>query len=274
MKKNILFTLSFIIFFSVSMLLFYYSNFNTSNSNLVKVAILDSGINQDHKFFSNINFKSYNAIDNNSKYTEDNYNHGTGIASLIVDPLSKKDRSNVVVYNVKVINDNGIGKPSCMLGGLKWAIKEEVDIINISAGFQTNNPEIKKLISQAYEKGIVVIASAGNNLGFEVDYPAKLNQVISISSISQSKTQSLTSSTGKIDFVSIGEGVKVANNKNTYEVRNGSSFATAKVTAYLLHNMIKNGNLRGYEKSYHFLLDTADSSISKENSIFGNGYIE
>lgn len=275
MKRKLLFLLSFIIIFSGIVLLIFYFGFDNSKPRQpLKVAILDSGIYEKHDFLEDINFKSYNSIENSSNQTEDDSNHGTGIASLIINPLSKEERSNVLIYNVKVVTEDGDGSPDYMIKGLRWAIKEKVDVINISAGFQTNNTEIEDLINQAFEKGIVIIASAGNNLGFDSDYPAKLNNVISISSISSNKTQSLTSSTGKIDFVSIGEKVKVANNKNTYELRTGSSYATAKVTAFLVKSMIEDEKIRGYKNSYKYLSNSANKSISKDKSIFGNGYIE
>ncbi len=275
MKKKLLFSLYFITIIAGIVLLNYYLGLdNSETKDPIKVAILDSGIYEKHDFFENVNFKSYNSIENSSEKAIDDLNHGTGIASLIVNPLNKEERANVIFYNVKIVTEDGIGNPDYMIKGLRWAIKEKVDVINISAGFQTNNTEVENLVNQAYENGIVIIASAGNNLGLDTDYPAKLKKVISVSSISSNKTQSLSSSIGKIDFVSIGEKVKVANNKNTYEFRNGSSYATAKVTAFLVKSMIENEKIRGFENSYRYLLGSANKSISNDKSIFGNGYIE
>ncbi|MGV2445111.1 UNVERIFIED_CONTAM: S8 family serine peptidase [Bacillus sp. ATCC 13368] len=87
-------------------------NYNFESKSISKdkivVAVLDSGINQNHTELKGIVKKSFNAL-NNSNDLSDNFGHGTAIAGLIA---SKNDDSigvskNVVINSVKVIQDNG-----------------------------------------------------------------------------------------------------------------------------------------------------------------------
>ncbi|WP_404447550.1 S8 family serine peptidase [Sutcliffiella horikoshii] len=238
----------------------------------VKIAIFDSGINEEHEFFENLNFSSFGKYKYNGI---DNFNHGTGVTSLIVDSLTKTQKKALIIYNVKILDEKGIGELTRMKEGLRLAINENVDVINISAGFQTYDAEIEDLIKEADNKGIIIIASAGNNIGFKVDYPARFKEVISISSINKDMDPSPTSSVGKIDFVSVGENVKVANNDYTYGIQSGSSYATAKVTGYLLSEMLKNDEITDYHSAYQYLLNSAKHPKTPTNKeIYGNGIIE
>lgn len=246
---------------------------SNGNEERIKVAVLDSGINEEHEFFEDITFRS--PSEDKDDKGADHFNHGTGVTSLLIDSLTKSQKEALVIYNVKILDDNGIGDPNSMKKGLEWAIEENVDVMNISAGFQTYDEAIDLLIKKAVNQGMVIIASAGNNVGFEVDYPARLNEVISISSINRDKNPSPTSSVGKIDFVSVGEKVKVANNDNTYGIKSGSSYATAKVTGYLIKGMFEDPDITDYNSAYSYLLHAAKplgSTMGKD--LYGNGLIE
>lgn len=274
MNKKIIFG-TFIAIFVISVLTFTNQN-KEKEKYPIKVAILDSGVDKSHKDFSGITFESYNAISNNTTEVIDDNGHGTAVASLIVKYLSKEQAESTVFYDIKILNKDGSGSPNSAVKGLKWAIEQDVDIINFSAGYQTEHKELRNLIEEAIDMGIIVIASAGNNLGFDVDYPAKLQNVISVGSISQDKKRSITSSIGKVDFVTVGENIKVAQVGTGYRKESGSSLATAKVTSFVLKGLHEENDLiKNPHKITKYLENAAyDLGDTGQDMIFGKGYIE
>lgn len=272
-RKNmfILFIFFFLIFLAVTK---YQSSTPTP---FVKVAILDTGILKEHESFQGVSFKSYDAIGKSeTNEVSDRNGHGTAITSTFLDSFSKIKHGSIMIYDVKVLNDEGLGNPEDTIAGIKWAFEQDVDIINISAGFQTPNLKLEKAIANAIEHGIVVVASAGNNLGFDADFPARLTGVISVSSVTEDKQKSITSSIGKIDFVTIGQNVQAANIEGSTSTNSGSSFATVKIASYLAEKMLGDSKLlKNPTKAYQVLIEsTEDLGEAGDDEIYGKGYIK
>lgn len=232
-------------FISCILLLFYgiyKHNLNSSKAKdqNLRIAILDSGIKKELHNHSFSVVKEYNAL-NPGDPVIDNYGHGTAVAGIITSiPKSKNKR--VDIYDVKVLDDSGSGEIKDLIAGIKWAINESVDIINISLGLHEDNELLAKVIQEALEKDIIVVASAGNNYGLYVDYPAKYEGVISVSAIKDNKEKLFSDESGKIDIVDYGiniESVDLSGNKSEFS---GSSFATANATKKILL-LILNGEL-------------------------------
>lgn len=192
----------------------------------IKIAIVDSGIS-DHPAIANKIVESYNLIE--SEDEKDYLNHGTAIAGIIAGEDEKVCgiNPNVSLYNVKVLDEKGNGDVQDLIKGIEWAILKDVDIINISFGTPNASNDLKNIIDKANEKGIIVVASAGNKYGLNVDYPAKYENVISIGSINKDLKKSIFGAAGKIDFVLPGEGIDSINHSNGAQIYDGTSFSTA-----------------------------------------------
>jgi minor extracellular protease Epr len=176
----------------------------------VKVAILDSGISP-HDDLKNKIVASYNAIETDQEPIDD-LNHGTAIAGIIASSHNKMGfygiaKDTVEIYNVKVLNSQGKSDFQTVINGIEWSIKNKVDIINISFGFETNNSELQNVIKKALAKGIIMVAASGNTLGLRVDYPAKYEGVISVSALKSDFTTYSYSGKGKIDYAAPGKNI-------------------------------------------------------------------
>ena len=161
--------------------------FDTQKENEpIKIAILDSGINKKHNEFKGLTFKEYNAIEPGKEIVDD-FGHGTAIAGIIAARGIKTTGviHNVILYDVKVLNEKGGGKINDVIEGIEWCIKKNVDIINISFGFSSEKEGLKEAIDKAINHNIIITAASGNTLGLTVDYPAKYHNVLSISSFDE-----------------------------------------------------------------------------------------
>lgn len=193
----------------------------------VKVAILDSGINEEYLEFPVKD--EFNIIDPKSP-THDEMDHGTPIASIIIS-------SKIDLFDVKVLDKEGRGKPEDVIKSIEWCIEKEVDIINISFGYQTENLEVKTIIEEASAQGILIIAAAGYTFGFGVDFPAKYKDVLSITAVDSKLKRLSSSGKGKIDFSFEGEDISATDKSGYTESYSGTSFATANATKYIIDMM-------------------------------------
>ncbi len=144
-------------------------------SKQVKVAVIDTGIDPDmlqRKEFCNTGHKDFtgNGI-------QDDHGHGTHIAGIIdqyakdavlvseVKPQELRDmKVNFCMIVIKYYDSNGSDLMNVVhtIEALRWAIDQGVDIINYSGGGIEPSAQEKALIIEALDKGIKVVASAGN----------------------------------------------------------------------------------------------------------------
>lgn len=247
----------------------------------VKVAILDSGINKEHEDLKHIKFKEYNALEKGS-IVKDDFGHGTAIAGII----AAKDNNfgvvgllqNVEIYDVKFLDSNGNGSVDDLIDALIWSIENEVDIINLSFGFQTEDTRLRVVIDQAINNNIVIVASIGNTYGMRGDYPAVYNDVFSITSINNELFRSTFSSKKDIDFAMPGEDIYTTDKDGGYSTFSGTSFATAHATGIIAQLLIQyrydNNNYSSDLGLKQYLIDHSYSKLNWEFDDYGNGILQ
>lgn len=220
------------------------------NSKVVKVAILDSGVNKDHPDLKGKVVKEFNATEPESP-SRDKLGHGTAVAGIIT--ANDNDfgilgvTQNVEIYSVKVIKDDGKIEREHFINGLAWAIAQEVDVINLSLGFQNDFPELQRLVELAISKGIIVVAASGNGHGMNSQYPARYQKVISVGAINKEMKPTNFTAIGKVDFVAPGVDILSLNN-NGYSHFKGTSFSVGFITGVIAEivsreNLNKNENI-------------------------------
>lgn len=202
----------------------------------VKIAILDSGINREHEDLKGKVIKEFNAV-NRGLPVKDDFGHGTPVAGIISANNNNLGivgvTQNVEIYDVKVLDESGKGSVANLIEGIKWSIDQNVDILNISFGVQSNSLELEAIIKEALSKNIIIVAAAGNTYGLGVDYPAKYKGVLSISAINENLIRISSSAKGKVDFVAPGKDILSTDGNGKYSLFTGTSFSTAYVTGVI-----------------------------------------
>ena len=86
------------------------------------------------------------------------FGHGTMVAGLIhlVAPTAK-------LMPVKVFTGNGTSTLSNIVSGIYWAVDHGADVISMSFSSTESSSELKKAIDYANAKGVICVASAGND---------------------------------------------------------------------------------------------------------------
>jgi subtilisin len=134
----------------------------------VKVAILDTGIDQTHLSvgeFSNRGAGGYNALAGKGSYADDN-GHGTHMAGIIASALNSVGITGAApkakLVGVKVLDKSGAGYLSDVVNGLEWVYNNNIRLVNISLGFAADSKPLRQAIKLLHERGVIMVASAGN----------------------------------------------------------------------------------------------------------------
>jgi subtilisin family serine protease len=175
---------------------------------------------------------------NGDNLAEDNNGHGTHVAGIVGAQgrriTGTAPRARLLV--IKIAETEESWDIVDVVAGIQHAIDSQVDIISISGEFSELDSNLEKLrnkIAEATAKGIVTIASAGNNFNdFPVDsFPASFDDCISVGSIKQDGSRADSSShSTKLDVVSPGENILSSWMGTDYRVESGTSMATPFVS--------------------------------------------
>lgn len=177
-----------------------YSQNNTSSSNPIVIAIIDTGLNLQDERFQNFLWqnpgesgidkrgrdKRFNKIDDdgngyiddvhgfdftkNSATLTDTHGHGTHIAGLVagISPAVaslKNDSAPIKIMILKYYDTTT--SPEDLLRysnkALRYAIDHKVHIVNYSGGGYASDRVEKSLIKEMQQKDILLVAASGNN---------------------------------------------------------------------------------------------------------------
>ncbi|MCM3162696.1 S8 family serine peptidase [Metabacillus litoralis] len=198
-----------------------------------KVAIIDTGIDLTNKFLSesNISQKSLNLISSSSQQL-----HGTMVSGILVGDGNGKSQPGGLIPNSEIVSiqagtDMGLSSKD-LAEAINVAIEKNCKIINISLATKKNTDVLKTAVEKALSKGIIIVASAGNEGESENFYPAAYEGVIGVGSIDLKGNIMGTPNLNNIDIFAPGKDILTTTvseaGKGLFE---GSSAATPIVTA-------------------------------------------
>lgn len=155
----------------------------SGNGNGVRVAMLDTGVDETHPELADSISASYEVSRSGGTLTcvetngTDEVGHGTACAGII-----KRIAPDVELYSIKVIGDKARGSSDELVYGLRWAIENGMHLVNASLGTldRRNRDKIADLADEAYYRGVIIVAAA-NNRGHTA-YPANLSSVLAVDS--------------------------------------------------------------------------------------------
>jgi subtilisin family serine protease len=232
-----------------------------SKSNII--AVIDTGIDETHQDLKDINYiAGFDFINNrglNPQTNSDDNGHGT----LVTGVLGATPNNGVGIVGtnwqisimpIKALDSTGKGDASTLAQSIVWATDMGAKIINLSVGGigAGHDTTLSTAISYAFNKGVVIVAAAGNDLnqiGDNLDnYPVypicddnNSNMVIGVSATDQNDLKADFSNFGKncIDVSAPGKRIlstishdPVTKNSapNAYAYASGTSLAVPFVT--------------------------------------------
>lgn len=212
------------------------------------IAIIDTGIDTDHpEFIGRISELSYNPVTEEVGISavEDDQGHGTSVAGVIGAIKNNNQGIAGIVQNSKllVIKTNSIDNPnttddesetysdSNLVKAIRYATLHGADVINMSLGGPGYNNTVQNAINDAYDAGVIVVASSGNNGDDTLQYPASYQNVISVGAVEEDMgIASYSSFNSHVDLSAPGSLIVVTDLDGGYAWASGTSFAAPQVT--------------------------------------------
>lgn len=220
----------------------------------IKIAILDTGVYTDHEDLKNrisdcADFSAKSAVSDDK--CEDKNGHGTHVAGIIAadgGPIGKgiygfAPSAEILAY--KVCDNSGVCYGDDIAAAIERAITAEANIINLSIGSEKESTVVKNAIEKAVSKGILVVASAGNDGPYDgsIDFPASMASVVSVGAIDSdddivdwsSRGNNIITKTGviengDIEFAAPGSGIESTWNDGKYSVLSGTSMSAPHIS--------------------------------------------
>ncbi len=184
----------------------------------------------------NIALGDYTVRDNDA--SDENY-HGTHVSGIIGAEVNNgigiagviwKKRLLAIRAGFRTTSGGGYLQDDDVSAAIIYATDMGADIINMSWGSSYYSPIIADACQYAYDHGVILVASSGNDPGPYISYPAKLSTVISVGSVDESKELSSFSSYGpELDIVAPGSQIlstySMEGTSNGYSELSGTSMA-------------------------------------------------
>jgi subtilisin family serine protease len=178
--------------------------------------------------------------------------HGTQVASVVAGVADEACAGPRLVVRAYAIERNGTAIPALLVRALDSAVARGAEVINISAAFRDDAPNLRRAIADAVASEAIVVAAAGNSAGLPAAYPAAYPGVISVGSLASSGRLSVFSARDGVTVAVQGEDVPALDANGGLVEVSGTSFAAARVTReaalHLLHGASR-------EQTVHFITD-------------------
>jgi subtilisin family serine protease len=207
--------------------------FGGSTGDGARVCILDSGVDAEHPSVGGLESAVVISLDENEETVVtpdeegDVSGHGTACAG-IVRSLAPDCR----ISSVRVLGSSFTGSGGVLLAGLRHAIEQGFDVINMSLS-TTKKPfavVLHELADSAYFRRTVIVASA-HNMPVE-SYPWRFSSVISVGSHEEADPLAFFyNPSPPVEFFGRGVNVEVPWSDGRSVTVSGNSFATPHMSA-------------------------------------------
>jgi thermitase len=274
----------------------------------VKIAVLDTGVNLNHKelqgkLVSGADFVNLTGLDTtgfigeflgHAHAPEDDVGHGTHVSGIIASRGLAMDEGvcpECRIMPVRVLGTLkdgnrlvGAGIVDNINTGIKWAVDNGANIINMSLGIKHSGGGLphEDVIRYALSKNVVVVAASGNDGTAERYYPGSLPGVVAVGAVDGAGFVTNFTSYGA-NFVGtsfvVAPGLNIYSSfaHDTYAFASGTSqaspFVAGAVSLLRSYALERGQNLSNREVAF-ILKSTSDKTDSRlRNERAGYGLI-
>ena len=244
----------------------------------VVIAVVDTGVDLTHPDLAPKLVAGYDFV-NGDDVPQDDNGHGTHVAGIAA--AQGNNGEGVVgvswgarVMPVKVLSASANGSFADAAAGIIWAADHGAQIINLSLGGSSYSQVFKDAVDYAYGKGVMLVASSGNNGGGAILYPARFANVMAVGATDSNNVRASFSNYGaELDVVAPGVNI-YSTGPGTYYYNSGTSMSAPFVSglAAILRGLPGSGspaNLAWAIKS-----TALDLGVVGRDSYYGDGLIQ
>lgn len=222
----------------------------------VKIAVLDTGFETDHPEIETAMLPGRDFVDIASGATQffgdfmgvddepdDGVGHGTHVAGIIAGrglkmPIGVVSKCRVLP--VKVLGALkrgesvvGAGLIDNINNGIKWAVDQGADVINMSLGIKHQGGGLphEEVIRYALDQGVTVVAASGNDGTEDLYYPGALPGVIAVGAADdRGAIAPFSTFGGHVSLIAPGVNIYSTHLNRSYAISSGTSQAAPFVS--------------------------------------------
>lgn len=206
----------------------------TKGSTGQEIAVIDTGVDYTHPDLDGKTIKGYDYIDNDTNPMDLN-GHGTHVAGIAAAETNNATgiagtAPNTKILAVRVLDANGSGSLAAIANGIRYAADAGAEVINMSLGCDCSTTTLQDAVNYAYNKGVVLVAAAGNDNVSTTFEPASYTNVIAVGAVDSSNRKASFSNYGTwVDVVAPGVDIASTYPGNRYVYLSGTSMASPYV---------------------------------------------
>jgi hypothetical protein len=209
----------------------------------VKVAVIDSGVGQ-HPTFRADQVTHIDLVQDGLPFE----GHGTAIASLIAGNMDGAQgvAPGAQIFDIRVAGSKGDSDSFLLARGFSEAIKQDVDVINVSMGSWGDASVVRVVVEKAIDQGIFVVGAVGNEGASMKAWPAAYDGVISVSGVDAKGNLAYFSNTGSPFISAPAVGIPSGyyhENKPYLGIGSGTSQSAALVSGAVAAFISRNANV-------------------------------
>jgi subtilisin family serine protease len=195
-----------------------------------RVGVVDSGIDASHPDLRG-KVAAQRDLAAGDRRAEDLIGHGTAVAGVIAARVDNRVGIAGACPGCElVIAKDGDEYPElgATARGIYWAARHGAAVINVSSGGMQDHAPLRRAIEAATDRGVLVVASAGNfgGDGNPTVYPAAYPGVLSVGATDRSNRPAYFSSHGPwLDVVAPGVDILTTVPGGSYGEASGTSFS-------------------------------------------------
>lgn len=225
----------------------------------IRVCVVDSGIEAGHPLVGPV-AGSYEVARTDAGLSvretddEDLFGHGTACAGII-----RRTAPDCEISSLRVLGKQLSGTGDTFLTGLRWAVRQGFDVINLSLSTTRTRyaPDLHVVADEAYFRRTVLVASAHNAM--VESFPWRFASVISVGSHSERDPDLfLYNPRPPVEFFAHGQDVEVAWLGGTTIRASGNSFATPFIAGLCTRILSKHTKMTTFQLKNALYLSAAN----------------
>ena len=197
-----------------------------------KIAVLDTGVVVTDAFTGQVISKNF--VDLPADLSLIN-SHGTSVAAIIAAQLGLSPGATILDF--RVADDNGVSNTFTLAEAVLAAVQDGAEIINMSLGSRGFSQVLENALQVAYEAGIAVVVSTGNEGLDSVSYPASSRYTVAVGAVEGRGDHLDFSNSGEVSLVAPGLALTSVDQYGNAVSFSGTSAAAPTVSGAIAYIM-------------------------------------